>query len=302
MALLVRFALFLFMAALFVSPVEAESLERADGTHLTYHIVDRDNGRRQGLILMLQGSGCQPVVDRDWLRSEPAILAPGRAVLVIEKFGVGTGKTEAGEPEEGCPAAYWRGNTLQQRVLDALQVIAHLRQAEWWNGQLIIHGGSEGGAVAALLAPLVPETQAVVIVSSGIGVSVAELIRRAVPPPIAAQIPPILAEAATNPTSEKRFGGESFRWWASAANVVPARSLLQTKVPIMLIHGTRDQFAPVSTAQATKEMFRQSGRHNLTYREYEGYDHFMVDQAGVSHNDEVMRTIAAWLEARLAPT
>lgn len=244
---------------------------------------------------MLQGSGCEPVIHREWLRSEPAVLAPGRAVLALEKYGVSEAGSGAGELEEGCAPAYWRKNTLQQRVLDAMQVIAHLRQEDWWNGELIIHGGSEGGAVAAMLAPLIPETRSVIIVSSGIGVSVSELIQSAVPPPIAARIPEVLAEAAANPAPAKRFGGASYRWWADAADLVPARLLLQTNVPILLVHGTRDQFAPVSTARATREMFAGSGKTNLTYREFEGYDHFMVDSAGANRKAEVLDVIAAWL-------
>lgn len=280
---------------LFASPVRAESLERADRSHITYHLLDRADEGKQGILLMLHGSGCEPVIEREWLRSEPAILAPGRAVLAVEKYGVGEAESDAGSLDDGCSLAYWRGSTLQQRVLDAIQVIAHLRNEDWWNGELIIQGGSEGGAVAAMLAPLIPETRSVIIISSGIGVPVSELIQSAVPPHIAAQIPSILAEAAANPTPVRRFGGASYRWWADAANLVPARLLLQTNVPILLIHGTRDQFAPLSTARATQKMFAESDKTNLTYREFEGYDHFMTDEAGVDHSVEVLSFMAAWL-------
>lgn len=277
----------------FASPARADTLERADGTDITYHLLNRTAETRQGIILMLQGSGCEPVIERDWLETEPLQLAPGRAVLVIEKYGV---HTDSLDEEDGCPIAYWHGNTLQQRILDAAQVIAHLRGESWWNSELIIHGGSEGGAVAAMLGPLVPETRAIMIVSSGIGVTVRELIQGAVPPPVAAQIPDILAEAVKNPSPNMRFGGESYKWWADAANVTPARMLLQTGIPILLVHGTRDQFAPVATARATNDMLLASGATNLTYLELEGYDHFMIDESGTDRSAEVVGRMAAWLE------
>ena len=285
---LVAFAA-MFLAA---APAGAETfaIERADGSAIVYH-VDAPRGGRRPLLLLLQGSGCEPARGDAGLAATAPLLAPGHAVLTIEKYGVGT----EGPGVDRCPDAYWNGNTLTQRVLDAVQVIARLRRERWWNRELVIFGGSEGGAVAAMTAPLVPETRALVIRSSGIGVPVGELIRAAVPPPVAAELPSMLAAARANPTGAVRWGGASYRWWADAADMVPARMLLQTEVPVLLIHGTRDQFAPVATARATRDLFAAAGARNLTYREYAGYDHFMTDPAGVSHREQVLRDAAAWL-------
>jgi alpha-beta hydrolase superfamily lysophospholipase len=175
-------------------------------------------------------------------------------------------------------------------------VIAHLRGQPWWNGKLIIFGGSEGGAVAALLAPLLPETAAVVIRSSGIGVSIADLIRLAVPPPVAAEMPKIITAAKANPTGDIRWGGSSYRWWADAADVVPALALLQAKAPVLLIQGELDQHAPVATARATRDIFATAKRRNLTYREYAGLNHFMVDPQGTDHREAVLKDAASWLQ------
>ena len=293
---LIRVALFVALTAFITSPIRADSLQRADGSLITYHLLNRATEGRQSLILMLQGSGCGPVIERKWLRTEPPVLAPGRAVLAIEKYGVADGNITANGFEDGCSHDYWRGNTLHQRVFDATQTLAHLRKEEWWNGELIIYGGSEGGAIAAMLAPLIPETRSVIIFSSGIGVSVSDLIRSAIPVPVAAQLPAILKEAKANPSPTKRFGGASYRWWAEAADIIPARLLLQTDAPILFIHGTRDQFAPLSAARATQTMFIEAGKNNLVYREFEGYDHFMINEAGVDHREEVLGFMAAWLE------
>lgn len=263
---------------------------------ITFHI-DRDaKAARAGAILLLQGSGCEPVVSNERVASVAPLVAPSHVVVTVEKYGV-TGSHEA-DLVEGCSSDYWNGNTLQQRVMDAAQVIGRLRQEPWWNERLVIFGGSEGGAVAAMLAPLVPETTAVIIYSSGIGVPVGELVRTAMPPPIAAEANRIFAEAKANPTGSKRWGGASYRWWADAVDVTPARMLLQTSAPILLIHGTRDQSAPLPTARATRDLFAREGRRNLTYREYEGYDHFMTDAAGVAHRSSVLRQAATWLRRK----
>ena len=291
-------------AALFAlapAPAKAETIARPDGSAIIYHLKRPQAAGLRGVLLMLQGSGCEPVAKRPWLTSEPPLIAPGMAVLAIEKYGVAAGQPQDGLVD-GCSPEYWNRNTLQQRVFDALQVVAQLRNERWWSGDLIVSGGSEGGAVAALLAPLVPETKAVVIISSGIGVSVSDLIRAAVPSPVAVQIPKIVAEAKANPTGEKRFGGASYRWWADAADVTPAIALLQTGAPVLLVQGGRDQFAPVATARAARDLVAAAGKRNLTYREYPEYDHFMKDAAGVDHRPSVLRQIALWLkELRIKP-
>jgi pimeloyl-ACP methyl ester carboxylesterase len=272
----------------------ASTLPRADGSSIVYHLDNAEIGPSRSLLLILQGSGCDPVGERPWLSSEPPLVAPGSGVLAIEKYGVSPTQPKTGFVD-GCSADFWHHDTLQQRVADAVQVIAHLRGAPWWNGKLVIMGGSEGGAIAAMLAPLVPETRAVVIMSSGIGVPVADLIRSAVPPPVVAQLDAALAEARANPTGDKRFAGASYRWWADAARVTPAAMLLQTNVPVLLIHGERDQFAPVATARATRDLIAAAGRRNLTYWEYAGYDHFMMDAVGVDHRPEVLKRVRAWI-------
>ena len=61
-----------------------------------------------------------------------------------------------------------------------------------------------------------------------------------------------------------------------------------------MIHGTRDESAPIASARAARDLLRAAGKADLTYREYAGYDHFMAD-AGGSHRDEVMAMAADWL-------
>jgi pimeloyl-ACP methyl ester carboxylesterase len=159
----------------------------------------------------------------------------------------------------------------------------------------LLFGGSEGGAVAAMLAPLVPETRAVIVFSSGIGQPVGEMIRSAIPPQMAAEAPRIFAEARLRPGGGERWGGASYAWWADAVDLVPARSLLMTDAPILLVHGTADRSAPVASARATRDLLAAAGRHNFTYREYEGYSHAMVDVSGADRRSEVLADVGAWL-------
>ena len=268
----------------------ARSLERTDGTRLAYHLGTWPERGRRPVLLMLQGSGCDSVALNDRIPWMAARLAPDHVLLTIEKYGV-----SPGADGESCTPDYWRGNTLQQRVLDALQIVSALRRQRNWNGEIVIFGGSEGGAVAAMLGPLVPEARAVIVWSSGIGLPLGEMIRQALPPPMQAETERVFAEARRQPSGERQWGGASYRWWADSVDLVPARSLVATAAPVILIHGTNDQSAPIASARAARDLVAASGKADFLYREYEGYDHFMADAAGVDHRAEVIDAAADWL-------
>ncbi|MGZ8351239.1 MAG: alpha/beta hydrolase [Allosphingosinicella sp.] len=268
---------------------ETRSVERPDGSRVSYHL-DRRDGSRRPVLLMLQGSGCDSVTTNDRIRWMAPRLAPRHALLTIEKYGVAPGADG-----ETCEADYWRGNTLHRRVLDALLVVADLRRQRWWNGEIVLFGGSEGGAVAAMLAPLLPETEAAIVWSSGIGLPVGEMIRSVLPPPMQAESERVFAEARADPTGDRQWGGASYAWWADAIDLIPARSLAQTSAPVLLIHGTRDESAPVASARAAAALVRAGGHRHFEYREYEGYDHFMIDAAGTDHRGEVIAAASEWL-------
>ncbi|MBD8548681.1 alpha/beta hydrolase [Sphingomonas sp. CFBP 8760] len=280
------------------APLTQHGVERPDGSRITYWLGETRH-RSSGVVLVMQGTGCEAVSSKPNLRHAAGILRPGDRALLIDKVGVGS---DDGTPVvDGCSQRYWDQYTLSLRVQDCLRVIADLRRQSWWNRRIVIFGGSEGGAVAALLAPLVPEAKAVIVLSSGTGVPVGELIRAAVPPAMAAEAPAVFAAAHERPTGQGRWGGLSYRWWDDAVDIVPARSLVQSTVPVLLIHGARDQSSPVSTARAGYEMARNAGKTNVEYRELAELDHFMRTADGTNHMDQVLDDAATWIEARKQP-
>ena len=279
------------------APLASHNVERPDGSTITYWLEDGED-RPSEVILVMQGTGCEAVSDKPNLRHAAELLRPEARTLLIDKAGV------AADPDvpmiEGCSKFYWDQYTLSGRVEDCLRVIADLRRQSWWNGQIILFGGSEGGAVAALLAPLVPEATAVIVLSSGTGVPVGDLIRAAVPPAMAGEASGIFAAARARPTGAERWGGLSYRWWDDAVDMVPARSLAQSPAPVLLIHGAHDQSSPVSTARAGYERLVEAGMANVEYRELADLDHFMREPDGADHMDEVLAEAGRWIDAHMS--
>jgi pimeloyl-ACP methyl ester carboxylesterase len=276
---------------------------RPDGSAIHWRIDRRGVVGPQGIVVLAQGSGCLPSSSNENITRFRA-LAPHHAVLTVEKYGVSHGADTAassGQREAGdCPPDYFKGHTVSQRADDYQRVIAALSREPWWNGQIVLFGGSEGGAAVAVLAPRLAKLDAVIIMSTGTGIAMADWIKGVLPPPVAAQTDAVFARIRANPNSVEVWGGNSWKWWADILDRVLADDLLKVKAPILLIHGELDQFAPVASARATRDRFNAAGHKNLTYREKSGLDHFMSDSAGRSHLGDVLSEANGWLKASAA--
>lgn len=268
---------------------------RDDGTEIIYSLDGLDpDGSEQGILLLAQGSGCDPATLPG--RFENAeLIAPGFARLAIEKYGV----TPDNAAQDGsCSEAFYVGDTLQQRVQDAEAVIAALSDQDWWNEDLVLFGGSEGGAVVSMLASRVAEADAVVVFSSGLGFTVEETVMASIPPPVQPMAQQAFADARQNAQTDVFFGGHSHHWWSNALDVRPVNFLLDQDIPVRVVHGTRDASAPIDAARSGVSLLQEVGVC-VAYDEREGLDHFMTDAEGNSHRVDVYTDIADWISGVL---
>ncbi|WP_226643571.1 alpha/beta hydrolase family protein [Microbulbifer variabilis] len=271
--------------------------KRPDGSTIYWSIEHPSQSEPHGLFLIAQGSGCLPAIKNSSIQQAKKI-APNFAVLMVEKYGV-THHDSPEEPFKDCSQVYVANHTVEQRALDIVNIIEEQKRSDWWNGQLVLLGGSEGGAVVARLVPRL-HPDAAMIFSSGLGKSFAEVLKDLVPPDVVKEVDAKLAFARANPNSGEVWGGNSIRWWADVADRVPVNDLLQSQSPVLLIHGTEDKSSPVSSARAARDAYASAGRCELSYWEYPGYDHFMTDSEGVNHREQVFNRMAIWLESTLA--
>lgn len=275
---------------------------RGDGTSIEWTLTGRDASPKQGVLMLSQGSGCAPAATNPNLPKWRA-LAPGFVSVTVEKYGVSISdpslaKAGVGQMDD-CPAAHVSGHRLLGRAQDFAAVVAELKKEPWWSGELVIMGGSEGGAVMAELAPMLPDVDAVVVFSSGLGWPLSRIVLETLPPPARAQVEPMFQAIRTDPDHAPAFSGLSAHYYAEFFDKVLAEELMKANVPILLVQGETDKSAPVGAGRATRDIFAAAGRTNLTYREYAGWDHFMTDAAGVNHIDEVIAASAAWVTEAL---
>lgn len=273
---------------------EMQQLERADGGTVHWYLDRRGETGEQGIVLLAQGSGCSSPIHGQAMKAA-ASLAPDHAILMIEKAGVPPGYRPG---DEGCPASFHDQHTLTGWVADLERVIESLRESSWWNGELVLFGGSEGGAMVTLAAAEVPETRALIILSSGVGMTMAETLTSVVPPEATENLERQFEVIRANPDSSEVWSAHSYRWWYEVLDHDFMADLLAVNVPILLIQGGRDSSVPVASGRNVRDAFEQAGRNNLTYQEYPRLDHGMTNADGDSRLAEVIADAGEWLTGK----
>lgn len=280
------------------------TLPRTDGTQITFYF-DAPNSKSFPILIGFQGSTCESAQRMHQMMS--SLVQQNIAVLSVEKRGLTSASTD-------CPQEYIENNTIQDRVFDYLQIIAFLRTREQrWNHRLGLAGGSEGGVVASLLAPLVPEASTLTILATGGGLTMGEELllltekqmknQGTSPEQIQATLNEMkskFAEIFANPTpnqewlSDGKTARNTYKWWSSILKLRLEHSLLTLTIPIYLVHGTADTSTPIESADLLAKAFNTSGKTNLLYQRYEGLEHNWTDKDG-NHHPEVLNDAMMWI-------
>ena len=257
---------------LLASPLPAETLLRPDSSAIHYYL-DEPEAEKYPVVVILQGSECIRVSDkyRDYIEE---IVSGGAAALRVEKPGLHSG-VAVGD----CPDEYLRLNTPQRRVLDLVMVVSELRSKESWDGRLVLLGGSEGAMIAAMTAPLLPETRGVVLMSGGGGLTFGEeVVESAGRQMLDSGMEPdkveeekvamrvFLAGLIENPTPYEEWGSDgklarnTYLWWAHAVKLRLSSSLPRVQAPILILHGVYDSGTPFRSAEILMEELAFAGK------------------------------------------
>jgi pimeloyl-ACP methyl ester carboxylesterase len=262
---------------------------------------------KQPVIIFCQGSGYDS--NTEGILQILGIFENRAVGLAIEKQGVLYGDTG-----DSLTMEYKRWNTVYNRLYDYLRVLQYLKlHAAWWDGNVYVIGGSEGGLLAGMIACFYPNVKAVSILSFGGALNFGEAwpvmigmqknkegateedIKKAID---TAKNELNLIES--NATYTRSYSGDdnTYAWWNSIAHLRLSNALLDLNIPIYIAHGSQDLMAPVESARKMKEEFKKSGKSNLYYREYNGFDHAFND---ASHRSHLMEVVVAAIEWMLTP-
>jgi pimeloyl-ACP methyl ester carboxylesterase len=272
-------------------------VQRLDDSFIDVYHTSPKGKKKLPVLVFCQGSGYDS--NTEGFLSLLSLFQEKVVGMAIEKRGV-----KYGDTGENLSAEYTQHNAVYNRIYDYLRIFQYLKAtAAWWNGEVYLIGGSEGGLIAGMLASYYPNVKGLAIFSFGGGLKFGEAW------PIAMETQELqagksreeaskMAQAARDtlsltkeyPHFSKFYEGKdnTYAWWASIIDLRLQNALLDLDIPIFLAQGSEDIMAPPASAQKLSEAFKNKGKSNLEYKEYSGYDHGFMDKEGNSILVEVV--------------
>ena len=258
-----------------------------DERELVYYLDRPGDGTPVPLLIVVDGSGCVGQLrpgSRYHYRPGPDRPLP-YARLMVEKPGV---EADAGRGA-ACSEDFLRHYTIDQRVIDHLRVLQHLRAgADWWNGELLVWGWSDGGDVATQLIAYYPDVTRAVLGAMGGGLTMAEHFedfwicepgqfesaagRDACLADLRAQF----TEMEDNPTWTQTWSGEANSWrvWPTRLRSRLTHLLQDNTTPVLIVHGAEDHDkTPVESARILVSELESAGNDAFEYWEIPAMRH-----------------------------
>ena len=263
---------------------EDRTVPAIDERPIRFYVDRPDDGATVPILLVIDGSGCTGQQrPSTWHNYDPNHYPQHRyARVMVEKPGV---EPEAADLSAECSDDFKRHYDIDTRVTDHLRVLQHLAAtADWWNGELLVWGWSDGGDIGARLVTYRPDTTRAVLGAMGGGLTMAEHFERFWACPegtedreaCLADLRADFDRIYDNPTWRETWSGHdnTNRVWATRLRARLSAPLSDNRVPLLIVHGERDaDNTPVESARALVADLREAGNTAFTYWEVPGMEH-----------------------------
>lgn len=286
--------------------VMTRTASRDDGSPISYYLVQHSHDA-DTLLLILQGSDCNSVLNIDSILSDYKNVWPEADILLIEKYGINRKLKYSTDPaRKDCPAQYLEKDNPAQRVADIKAVLDTVRK----NGQyktLILLGGSEGAVIANLVTVEVDYIDATIAFNGGgrwfiDDVSHSIAAKHNNPEEARKEIDGFKGFAVhvlNSKPFELDVSGHGYHWWQQMLSLDQLDTLQNIKSPLLIIQSGMDTSVSPQKTDELMQRLKELGKNNIEYRRYEELDHGLKNIDGKSLRKEVISDINIWLRSKL---
>lgn len=298
--------LLIFSCSVSATAIMTHTVSRDDGSFISYYLVQHAHDT-DTLLLILQGSDCNSVLNIDSILTEYKNVWPEADVLLIEKYGINRKLKYSTDPaRKDCPAQYLEKDNPAQRVSDIKAVLDIVRKDGQYK-KLILLGGSEGAVIANLVSADIDSIDATIAFNGGgrwfiDDVSHSIAVKHNNPDEARKEIDDFkgFAEHVLNSKLfELEVSGHAYHWWQQMLSIDQLDTLKKVKSPLLIIQGGRDTSVSPQKTDEMMQRLEELGKSNIEYRRYEALDHGLKDSDGKSLRKEVIRDINIWLRSKL---
>lgn len=305
----IRAILLLLLFLTFTSNADdiiTRTASRDDGSPISYYLVQHSD-KADTLLLILQGSDCNSVLNIDAILSDYKNVWPEADVLLVEKYGIDSNLKYSTDPaRKDCPAQYLEKDSPAQRVADIKTVLDIVRK----NGQyktFILLGGSEGAVIANLVTADVDSVNATIAFNGGSrwfidDVSHSIAVKHSNPEEARKDIDGFkgFAEHVLNSKPfELDVSGHGYHWWQQMLSIDQLDTFKKVNSPLLIIQGGRDTSVSPKKTDELMQHLKELGKSNIEYRRYEELDHGLKNSDGKNLRREVVNDMNIWLQSKL---
>ncbi|WAG16334.1 prolyl oligopeptidase family serine peptidase [Aeromonas hydrophila] len=305
----IRVVSFLLLLLTFTSNAEditTRTASRGDGSPISYYLVQYPHDT-DTLLLILQGSDCNSVLNIDSILSDYKNVWPDADILLVEKYGINRKLKYSTDPaRKDCPAQYLEKDCPAQRVADIKVVLDIVRKDEQYK-TFILLGGSEGAVIANLVSADVDYIDATIAFNGGGRWFIDDVSHS-----IAAEHKNIeaarkdidgfkgFAEHVLNSKPfELEVSGHGYHWWQQMLSIDQLDTLKKVKSPLLIVQGGIDTSISPQKTDKLMQHLKELGKSNIEYRRYEELDHGFKNSDGKSQRKEVVSDMNTWLQSKL---
>lgn len=290
------------------TPFDRYEVEDSLGRRVVSY-VSRPKESFAPLLLMIQGSGCVPVMNVQATGTYSTVfnLLPfaneGQfTVMAVEKPFSGVAPEQDPGTAASCSAKFNEDFTAERWLL-ALQVsLESARRLPWVDKRRsLVLGHSEGAVMAALLAGHDPQITDVVSIGGSGTTQLFDFIANAYRKcfdvsACIADIEQQLQAINANPSSSTQFSwGHPYKRWASFFRIDPSEELLRSRARVYIAFGTDDDSTPPLSEEIAVAKLKVAGR-DVTVRRVLNANHMLTQSASPNFTDvdNEFRAATSW--------
>ena len=283
------------------------TVSRDDGSFISYYLVQHAHDT-DTLLLILQGSDCNSVLNIDSILTEYKNVWPEADVLLIEKYGINRKLKYSSDPaRKDYPAQYLEKDNPAQRVADINTVLDIVRKDGQYK-KLIQLGGSEGAVIANLVSADIDSIDATIAFNGGgrwfiDDVSHSIAVKHKNPEEARKEIDDFKGFAEhvlNNEPFELDVSGHGYHWWQQMLSIDQLDTLKKVKSPLLIVQGGMDTSVSPQKTDELVQRLKELEKNNIEYRRYEALDHGFKDSDGENQRNEVVSDMNSWLKTNLS--
>jgi len=285
------------------------SISRANGSIIDYYIYKHsDNKITKELLLILQGSDCNSVLQLKPIFNSYANVWPKADILLVEKYGIDKALAYSANAERNdCPIPYINNDNPYQRLEDIKAVLKTVR-ADHKYEKLIVLGGSEGAVIANMLAAENLQIDATIAFNGGGRWFIDDVIHSISSDDnqsiqdIENSIKGFNAfsqHIINSEPFELQMSGHGYGWWKQMLSIDQQSLLNKANTPILIVQGGIDKSVSPQKVNEMISALEKQGKNNIEYLFYENLDHNFKDAKDVKKVNIVVSDMNRWLNAVL---